>query len=214
MGRRLFWLGETAAFLGTSGHPTAASAGHTPTCLRKALRTYGASRLQFQPAWISRLRVLVADPHVVSPPATLVRIRSPDAVAQVSWLHALERSLVRMTRTTPRRDDRIDGGSAYRGDSGWEWGMSTRRTARGAGDTHGYARLLVWGRFVFLYDGLQISEYLIRSDPLGFMNSFISKSGCNLQAMGILGKRYIREDSYRIAFPSIQNFSFDATHSQ
>ncbi|KAJ7192826.1 hypothetical protein GGX14DRAFT_479570 [Mycena pura] len=61
---------------------------------------------------------------------------------------------------------------------------------------------------------LQISEYLIRPDPVDFLDAFISKSGCNLhwQELGILGQRDGHKDSYCKAFPSVRRIFFSGRY--
>ncbi|KAJ7659343.1 hypothetical protein DFH06DRAFT_1327162 [Mycena polygramma] len=56
---------------------------------------------------------------------------------------------------------------------------------------------------------LEISEqFLARSNDINSLASFISKSGCNISELHLLGDHLEPEDSYRRAFPSIQ-FSFN-----
>jgi hypothetical protein len=54
---------------------------------------------------------------------------------------------------------------------------------------------------------LEIPERLLGSDPIRWLTSFISKSGCKLQEMHVTDTRFIPEDSYRKAFPSIPKLS-------
>jgi hypothetical protein len=55
---------------------------------------------------------------------------------------------------------------------------------------------------------LEIPELSLGPNPIGSLQSFISKSGCRLQEVHITGKRTVSEDSYRVAFPSVQKLSF------
>ncbi|KAF7334452.1 F-box domain-containing protein [Mycena venus] len=55
---------------------------------------------------------------------------------------------------------------------------------------------------------LQITETLLRPDPIDSLASFISKSGCKLEEVRITGKRLVSGSSYREVFPSIRTFFF------
>ncbi|KAJ7845775.1 hypothetical protein B0H13DRAFT_1730960 [Mycena leptocephala] len=55
---------------------------------------------------------------------------------------------------------------------------------------------------------LEVPERSLGPNPIGFLQLFISKSGCRLQEVHLTGERTISEDSYREAFPSISKFSF------
>jgi hypothetical protein len=57
---------------------------------------------------------------------------------------------------------------------------------------------------------LQITEELLGMNPISALTSFISKSGCELQEVHIIGERSTGQNAYRTAFPSIQRFSFDS----
>jgi hypothetical protein len=56
---------------------------------------------------------------------------------------------------------------------------------------------------------LKIPEDFIEPDPIQSLTGFISKSGCKLEEVHITGERLLPQDSYRQAFPSIRQFSFD-----
>jgi hypothetical protein len=58
---------------------------------------------------------------------------------------------------------------------------------------------------------LEIPEYFLDdADPIESLKRFISKSGCKLlEELHITGPRTQPQQSYRKAFPWIQNFSFD-----
>jgi len=58
---------------------------------------------------------------------------------------------------------------------------------------------------------LQFSELLLYPDPIEFLTSFISKSNCDLEEVRITGDRFVHEDSYQEAFPSIR-FVFDGDY--
>ncbi|KAJ6562375.1 hypothetical protein B0H19DRAFT_96520 [Mycena capillaripes] len=53
---------------------------------------------------------------------------------------------------------------------------------------------------------LQVSEEFLHPNPIDSLSIFLSKSGCNPDSVDITGTISIPEDSYRRAFPSIQNF--------
>ncbi|KAF7343915.1 F-box domain-containing protein [Mycena venus] len=55
---------------------------------------------------------------------------------------------------------------------------------------------------------LEIPESLLDTSSINSLKSFITKSRCSLQNVCITGQRTIHEDSYRMAFPSVPNFSF------
>ncbi|KAF7360573.1 F-box domain-containing protein [Mycena venus] len=59
---------------------------------------------------------------------------------------------------------------------------------------------------------LHVAERFLRPDRISSLSSFISKSGCKLQDVRITGRRIVREETYRKAFPLIQNFSFDGAY--
>ncbi|KAJ7142008.1 hypothetical protein C8R43DRAFT_1016121 [Mycena crocata] len=56
---------------------------------------------------------------------------------------------------------------------------------------------------------LQVAEECLHEDPVTFLASFISKSGCNLQRVRITGARFIPKAAYRASFPSIPTFLFN-----
>ncbi|KAJ7083485.1 hypothetical protein C8R44DRAFT_992037 [Mycena epipterygia] len=58
---------------------------------------------------------------------------------------------------------------------------------------------------------LQVPDEFLLSTPIGTLESFISKSGCQLQEVCITGERSVSRGSYRTAFPSIPNFTFNRT---
>jgi hypothetical protein len=59
---------------------------------------------------------------------------------------------------------------------------------------------------------LQAPEKLIGNDPLGALESFISKSGCRLEAVLITGKRAIPKAMYVTAFPLIPKLHFNSRY--
>ncbi|KAF7334450.1 F-box domain-containing protein [Mycena venus] len=59
---------------------------------------------------------------------------------------------------------------------------------------------------------LKVTETLLQPDPINFLSSFVSKSGCKLQEVHIRGARTVSQQSYRSAFPSIRKFIFDDLH--
>jgi hypothetical protein len=61
---------------------------------------------------------------------------------------------------------------------------------------------------------LRIPEQALGPTPVASLKSFITKSGCNLQEVCILNDFLVPEDSYRHAFPSISEFSFDGEYVQ
>jgi hypothetical protein len=56
---------------------------------------------------------------------------------------------------------------------------------------------------------LKIPEEFLGPSPIDPLTAFISKSGCKLYKVHIAGARLLPQDSYRQAFPSIRQFSFD-----
>ncbi|KAJ7019302.1 hypothetical protein C8F04DRAFT_337824 [Mycena alexandri] len=72
----------------------------------------------------------------------------------------------------------------------------------GGGAVKGYAE-------TFIVPALRELDILERflTDPVNSLKSFMSKSGCHLQKVTIDGPRYVSNDVYRTAFPSIE-FSF------
>ncbi|KAJ7830951.1 hypothetical protein B0H13DRAFT_2432831 [Mycena leptocephala] len=59
---------------------------------------------------------------------------------------------------------------------------------------------------------LNLPEPVLGSTPIGSLNSFITKSGCNLQEVCITSLHWVHEDSYRHAFPTIPEFSFNGAY--
>ncbi|KAJ7678147.1 hypothetical protein DFH06DRAFT_1168004 [Mycena polygramma] len=57
---------------------------------------------------------------------------------------------------------------------------------------------------------LRIPELCLDPSPIDTLTSFISKSGCKLDDVCITGDLSVSGDTYRSAFPSIANFTFDA----
>ncbi|KAJ7186625.1 hypothetical protein C8R46DRAFT_277128 [Mycena filopes] len=55
---------------------------------------------------------------------------------------------------------------------------------------------------------LEVPESFLGPDPIAYLSSFISTSGCKLREVVITGKEIKFIDSYRSAFPSIDRFSF------
>ncbi|KAJ7918135.1 hypothetical protein B0H13DRAFT_301159 [Mycena leptocephala] len=55
---------------------------------------------------------------------------------------------------------------------------------------------------------LQISEQSFGPRPIDSLVSFLSKSGCKLQELRIMGERSVTQKSYREKFPSIGTLSF------
>ncbi|KAJ7113009.1 hypothetical protein C8R44DRAFT_856059 [Mycena epipterygia] len=56
---------------------------------------------------------------------------------------------------------------------------------------------------------LQVPDECLWRNPIDILQSFISKSGCQLQEVCITGKRSVSRASYRRAFPSIPSFTFN-----
>jgi hypothetical protein len=56
---------------------------------------------------------------------------------------------------------------------------------------------------------LEIPEYFLDADPIESLKRFISKSGCKLEELCITSPGTRPQQSYRQAFPWIQNFSFN-----
>ncbi|KAJ7083487.1 hypothetical protein C8R44DRAFT_54529 [Mycena epipterygia] len=56
---------------------------------------------------------------------------------------------------------------------------------------------------------LQVPDEFLRPTPIDTLDSFISKSGCQLQEVCITGKRSVSRGSYHMAFPSIPKFTFN-----
>ncbi|KAJ7805968.1 hypothetical protein B0H13DRAFT_2487129 [Mycena leptocephala] len=59
---------------------------------------------------------------------------------------------------------------------------------------------------------LHLPERILGSTPIDSLNSFITQSGCNLQEVCITSLHWVHEDSYRHAFPTIPEFSFDGAY--
>jgi hypothetical protein len=80
-------------------------------------------------------------------------------------------------------------------------------------ERHNNATGIVGFLEIFIVPGLrrlQITEELLGMNPISALTSFISKSGCQLQEVRILGERSTGQNAYHTAFPSIQRFSFDS----
>jgi hypothetical protein len=56
---------------------------------------------------------------------------------------------------------------------------------------------------------LKIPEEFLKPHPIELLTRFISKSGCKLEEVHIMGRCSLRQDSYCRAFPSIGKFLFD-----
>ncbi|KAJ7623963.1 hypothetical protein DFH06DRAFT_1340290 [Mycena polygramma] len=56
---------------------------------------------------------------------------------------------------------------------------------------------------------LQIPENYLGPDPIASLTAFISKSGCSLEELHFTGKRVSPRKSYRQAFPSLLQLSFN-----
>ncbi|KAJ7678114.1 hypothetical protein DFH06DRAFT_1465883 [Mycena polygramma] len=66
------------------------------------------------------------------------------------------------------------------------------------------------GRFIVpALSSLQISKLCLAANHIDALTSFISKSGCQLNDVCITGHKSVSEDSYRSAFPSIAQFTFE-----
>ncbi|KAF7376724.1 F-box domain-containing protein [Mycena sanguinolenta] len=57
---------------------------------------------------------------------------------------------------------------------------------------------------------LEVQEEFLKPDPVASLKAFISKSGCALREVCIIGNTTPELESYRRAFPSISTFSFSA----
>ncbi|KAJ7641170.1 hypothetical protein FB45DRAFT_899576 [Roridomyces roridus] len=60
---------------------------------------------------------------------------------------------------------------------------------------------------------LHISGELLGTDPISSLNLLVARSGCKLQAVLVTGNRSFWQGSFRAAFPSIPNISFDAQYN-
>ncbi|KAJ7131903.1 hypothetical protein C8R43DRAFT_956861 [Mycena crocata] len=56
---------------------------------------------------------------------------------------------------------------------------------------------------------LRIPEADLGLDPIGGLKSFLVKSGCTLRELHIMGDRTVTQATYRRAFPTIQEMSFE-----
>ncbi|KAJ7113032.1 hypothetical protein C8R44DRAFT_882066 [Mycena epipterygia] len=61
---------------------------------------------------------------------------------------------------------------------------------------------------------LQVPDKYLGADPIDMLQSFISKSGCQLEEVCITGERSAPKASYRNAFPSIPKFTFNRALTQ
>ncbi|KAJ7788734.1 hypothetical protein B0H13DRAFT_2523618 [Mycena leptocephala] len=59
---------------------------------------------------------------------------------------------------------------------------------------------------------LNLPEPVLGSTPIDSLNSFITQSGCNLQEVCITSLHWVHEDSYRHAFPTTPEFSFNGAY--
>ncbi|KAJ7894008.1 hypothetical protein B0H13DRAFT_1719420 [Mycena leptocephala] len=59
---------------------------------------------------------------------------------------------------------------------------------------------------------LNLPEPVLGSTPIDSLNSFITQSGCNLREVCITSLHWVHEDSYRHAFPTIPEFSFNGAY--
>ncbi|KAJ7075252.1 hypothetical protein B0H15DRAFT_867426 [Mycena belliarum] len=57
---------------------------------------------------------------------------------------------------------------------------------------------------------LQVSGSCLGTDPDATLASFVTKSGCKLEEVRIMGKRLYTQKHYRDLFPSISKFSFNS----
>jgi hypothetical protein len=60
--------------------------------------------------------------------------------------------------------------------------------------------------FVHALCSLEIPERFLGRDPIDSLASFIAKSGCKLQRVGIVNRSAVYKHSYRTAFPAIRMF--------
>ncbi|KAJ6468669.1 hypothetical protein C8R47DRAFT_1151296 [Mycena vitilis] len=56
---------------------------------------------------------------------------------------------------------------------------------------------------------LEIPESYLAPDPIASLTAFVAKSGCRLEELHLTGTISVPESSYRQAFPSLRNISFE-----
>ncbi|KAJ6468684.1 hypothetical protein C8R47DRAFT_1151337 [Mycena vitilis] len=76
---------------------------------------------------------------------------------------------------------------------------------RGGAAATGFPRLFI----VPALRTLEMPENYLGPDPIASLTEFISKSSCNLEELHLTGKRVSPRKSYRQAFPSLRQLSFN-----